>query len=106
MIGIKSLKDAIVQAYGLFKNAERIKADLIRSGYTKEEAENAYRFVREIPTTQDKAGLDRNVEAYSYLASKRNLIGGKDAIEKMVKLNSFLSDFSSSSLEYSGDRVS
>lgn len=103
IIGIKSLKDAIVQAYGLFKNAERIKADLIRSGYTKEEAENAYRFVREIPTIQDEAGLDRNVEAYSYLASKKNLIGGKDAIEKIVRFNSVLSDFSSSSLAYSGD---
>jgi len=103
IIGIKSLKDAIVQAYGLFKNAERIKADLIRSGYTKEEAESAYRFVREIPTIQDEAGLDRNVEAYSYLASKKNLIGGKDAIEKIVRFNSALSDFSSSSLAYSGD---
>lgn len=103
IIGIKSLKDAIVQAYGLFKNAERIKADLIRSGYTKAEAESAYRFVRETPTTYDKAGLDRNVEAYSYLASKKNLIGGKDAIEKIVRFNSYLSDFSSSSLAYSGD---
>lgn len=103
IIGIKSLKDAIVQAYGLFKNAERIKADLIRSGYTKEEAESAYRFVRETPTAYDKAGLDRNVEAYSYLASKKNLIGGKDAIEKIVRFNSYLSDYSTSSLAYSGD---
>jgi hypothetical protein len=103
IIGIKSLKDAIIQAYGLFKNAERIKADLIRSGYTKAEAESAYQFVREIPTANNNEGLNRNVEAYSYLVSKKNLTGGKDAIEKLVQFNSVLSDFSTSSLAYSGD---
>jgi len=103
VIGIKSLKDAIVQAYNLFKSAERIKADLMRSGYSKAEAESAYGFLRNIPRANGSVGLERNVDAFSYLASKKNLTGGDPAIKSLVLLNSFLSDYSSPSLAYSGD---
>ena len=104
LIGINSLKDVIKKTYGLFKEAENVNANLIRAGYTTEEAEETRIKVRGIPTASAEL-LDENIKELLYLTSKKNIFNPKTdqgtAVD-MVKTSSLLRDYSPASLKYTG----